>query len=486
MQLKRGAGQVALGTIGLALITGACFLLRLELAIPALLYLLLVVLQSLVAGFASSAVVSILAVVCLEYFFIPPVLAWDINSPIDAVALITFLATSLAITRLASKARVDAQSAENKRRDLALLYELSLRLLSLEPEAAGLKSVRLFRELFGFRAACLLDASTAQVHFDGQSRGDLIEKTRAAYVQACDYRDSARGIDVRCLRIGGELLGAVGFEGHIDTESTAGPLSMLAAVTLERARANERASKASAAIHAEVLRSAILDALAHEFKTPLAAILTAAGSLKEADGLQTDERESAEMIENEAARLGHLTTRLLRMQRLDRNEVKPNLETADLHALVSSIVDQYRAQSGEREILVSRPGSPVPISCDAELLSLALVQLLDNACKYSRPESSVEVEVDSGDESAHIYVTNKGYPIRAEERERIFERFYRGRHARHSAPGTGLGLYLARKIVRAQGGTLEVDRSYSEKSGTRFRLSLPLLARRPHHELQAS
>ena len=486
-ELRRIAAQVALGAIGVALVTALCFPAHLELAIPSLLYLLLVVLQSLTAGFASAAVVSVIAVACLEYFFVPPILTWNVASPIDFVALATFLATSLVITRLASKARIDANSAESKRRDLAQLYELALRLLSLEPEAAaGVRAPRLFREIFGVRAVCLLDANTAQIHLDGESQQDLAERTRNAYIAGHDYRDSARNLDVRCLYIGGDLLGAIGFEGRLDSESTAGPLAMLAAVTLERARANETASKAAAAIHAEVLRSAILDALAHEFKTPLTAILTAAGSLKEAGGLQPDERDLADMIENETARLGRLTTRLLRMQRLDRTEVRPNLETTNLAALVANIVDQYRSQFGERDILVTSPREGLAVSCDPELLALALVQLLDNASKYSRPGTAVEVEVDSDGESANICVTNAGQPIRAEERERIFERFYRGRHSRHNAPGTGLGLYVARKIIRAQGGTLEVDRSYSDDQGTRFRLTLPILAVHSQHELKAS
>ena len=136
-QLQRIAVQVALGTVGVALITALCFPAHLDMAIPSLLYLLIVVVQSLTAGFASAVVVSIVAVACLEYFFVPPILTWNVASPIDYVALATFLATSLVITRLASRARIDANSAESKRRDLAQLYELALRLLSLEPEVAA-------------------------------------------------------------------------------------------------------------------------------------------------------------------------------------------------------------------------------------------------------------------------------------------------------------------------------------------------------------
>lgn len=370
---------------------------------------------------------------------------------------------------------------------MARLYQLALRLLSLEPElAAGVRSLRLFREIFGFRAACLFDGSSAKLQLDGEPQADLAERTHAAYIRARDDRDSEHNIDVRCLHIGGKLLGAVGFEGDLDGESISGPLAMLAAVTLERARAYERASRTAAAIQAEILRSAILDALAHEFKTPLTAILTAAETIKDAQGSHPDQREMAAVIENEAARLGRLTTRLLRMQRLDRHEVKPNLEAADLQAVVTSVVDQYRAQSEERAIeLIPRDGA-FPVSCDPELLGMALVQLLDNAFKYSRPGSVVKIEFGSEDGCANIYVVNEGYPIRAGERERIFERFFRGSHAKHGSPGTGLGLYIARKIAYAHGGALAVDPTYSRDKGTRFRLSLPVSTPHRQHERKAS
>lgn len=486
-RLKQSAAQVALGATGVAAITVLCFPAHLDLTIPGFLYLLLVVFLSVTGGFASSAIVAVIAVACLEYFFIPPILAWNIDNPIDLVALMTFLVTSLVITRLASKSRLEARSAEERRKDMARLYQLALRLLSLEPElAAGVRSLRLFREIFGFRAACLFDGSSAKLQLDGEPRADLAERTHAAYIRARDDRDSEHNIDVRCLHIGGKLLGAVGFEGDLDSETTSGPLAMLAAVTLERARAYERASRTAAAIQAEILRSAILDALAHEFKTPLTAILTAAGTIKDAHGSHPDQREMAAVIENEAARLGRLTTRLLRMQRLDRHEVKPNLEAADLQAVVTSVVDQYRAQSEERAIeLIPRDGA-FPVSCDPELLGMALVQLLDNAFKYSRPGSVVKIEFGSENGCANIYVMNEGYPIRAEERERIFERFFRGSHAKHGSPGTGLGLYIARKIAHAHGGALAVDPTYSRDKGTRFRLSLPVSTPHRQHERKAS
>ena len=133
----RMAAHVGLGAFGVAAITAVCFPLHPDLAIPAFLYLLLVVLQSAVAEFAASAIVSVIAVATLDYFFVPPILAWDINRPLDCMALATYLATSLVITRFAAQARSAARNSESKRKALALLYEAACQLLSLEPEAAA-------------------------------------------------------------------------------------------------------------------------------------------------------------------------------------------------------------------------------------------------------------------------------------------------------------------------------------------------------------
>jgi two-component system sensor histidine kinase KdpD len=167
-QAGKLTGQIAVGSLGVALITLLCFKAHLDYAIPAFLYLLLVVLQSLWSGFATSATVSVIAAACLEYFFIPPVLEWQINDPEDGLALAMYLVTSLIITRLASKARNEARIADRRRKDSGMLYETAARLLSLEPEtAAGPVSLQIFREVFGLRAACIFDAESAKLSMKG-------------------------------------------------------------------------------------------------------------------------------------------------------------------------------------------------------------------------------------------------------------------------------------------------------------------------------
>src|SRR5208283_5594726 len=159
-------------------------------------------------------------------------------------------------------------------------------------------------------------------------------------------------------------------------------LAGLAASALERSRSFRAAAASAAHAQAETLRSAILDALAHEFKTPLATIVTAAGGLSATGPMSPDQAELTEMIETEAARLGELTSRLLRLARLDREEVKPRLEPADAAELAQQSTRRYAKLWPDRRISFRGNGEAGEVRVDPELMSLALSQLLENACKY--------------------------------------------------------------------------------------------------------
>jgi two-component system sensor histidine kinase KdpD len=335
--------------------------------------------------------------------------------------------------------------------------------------------MELFRDHLHIKAVCLFDAAKAEGHCAGNPSDELTERTRAGYSSGQDTADPGPGILIRCLIAGGNRIGAIGFEGLSDPELTAGPLSALAAAMLERTHTFRKASHAAAAAQAELFRGAVLDALAHEFKTPLATILTAAGGLREVGPLCSGQSELAEIIEAEAVRLGGLTSRVLGTSRLDREDVKPQLDRTDITELVVNLVEQYSRQCTERRFLVTKGTIATEVLADSDLLRLALRQLLDNACKYSPPGSTVEVSLQLQNEQAAVRVLNSGVPIHAHERTRIFDRFYRGVEAQHLAPGSGLGLYFANKIVQAHGGSMELEtQPGATEEGAAFRLTLPL------------
>lgn len=468
---------MAIASAAIAVVTAICFFVHLNYLIPSFVYLLILVFLSLRTGYASTAVASFIAAACLEYFFIPPVLTWRINDPEDGFALLAYLITSLVITRLAASARSQTRIAEARRKDVARLYETASQLLSLSPEvAAGPEALRIFRERFGLNAACLFDTTTSVMQVDGESLHDLIQVTRDAAEHPYEFKDAEGWLHVHRFRIDGKLAGTVGFEGRFDDEAAVGPLFALAGTAFERALSFRNASMAAAAAQAEMLRSAILDAFAHEFKTPQAVIMAAAGSLRETGGLRAEQMEMADVIENEVWRMTRLTTRLLRMARIDRDEVKPNMEVTSLDSLLSHLVRQFRGSAtGNCAISMKIPKDVPNVLIDPELMNLAFVQLLDNACKYSTPGTSIVVEVTGGEEFADIFVRNDGGFIRDDERERVFERFYRGVEAETSASGAGLGLYVARKIARAHGGDLDLHQDRKVSGSTTFRMRLPVV-----------
>jgi two-component system sensor histidine kinase KdpD len=486
LHLREILRETAIGVGGVAVITTFSYPPHLEFPVVGCLYLLLIVLESTFASFTSTALVSVVAVLSLDYFFVTPLFTLRVSRPADAFALLTFLVTALVTTGLATNAREEARKADARRADLNRLYELASRLVCVSPLVAVKREyLGIFREIFHLRATCLFDGSAATADCDGESSHNLRQLTKQAYISDRDYSSEEAGIAVRCLRVVGKPIGAVGFEGLRDAGSTAGPLSALAAAMVQRAHSFEAASEAAAAAQIEVLRSAVLDAFAHQFKTPLAAILTAAGGLRETGPLVPDQEEMVETIESQAAGLGRLTTRLLRMARLDRDEINPRMRITNLSMLVERLAEQYQKQADGRVLVLGVADEPVEVPSDPDMLSIALVQLLENAIRYSPSASTITVSVSVESNFAMVRLTNEGSPILAEEQNRIFDRFYRGRAGRQTS-GTGLGLYVARKIVLAHGGTLDLDKEHVYGRDTTFCLKLPIAKEEYAHELKAS
>jgi len=472
-QFRRQCQSAEASSVAIALVTFASYKLHFNNTTVVLLYLLVVVLESLAGGAVASLIVAVVAAACLDFFFLPPLFTFRIADPFNVLTLFVFLIIALVVMWLVLRVSVEAQRARRRGMEMEQLYEVARRLLVVTPDqVCGVPALKVFREVLGSAAVCLFDASTAELGIDGISQYDLAERTRQAYIFGKDTDDAYRGVFVRRLRIGSATIGAIGFEGLPDPEMISAA-SVLAAAALERAHTFRRASYETAAAHAEDFRAAILDALAHEFKTPLATILAVIGGIREAR-LEPEQVEMAEMIEFEVSRLSRLTTRLIRTAQLDREELKARLKPMDIVPFVEGVVHRYMAQSQERRVAVTSSCPSIEVPADRQLLDLALTQLLDNAFKYSLPASAINVSVQAEGGFVTTCVRNEGNSIAPDEQDRIFERFYRGARVRNLVSGTGLGLYVARKIATAHGGSLDLVNDGPGK-GVAFCLQLPML-----------
>jgi K+-sensing histidine kinase KdpD len=224
--------HTALGCLLIGLVTFVGYRFPLNLNVTAFIYLIVIVLQARIESFASSAAVSLAAVLCLDFFFVPPLFSFEVTNPLDILALISFLTTGLVITGLTTRVREEAAISDNQRREVDRLYQLAKALLALDPETtAYARSIELYKDVFGLRAVCLFDAVTAEIYCTDNSLNGLADQTRAAYCSGRDRADAGSGVLIRCLRAAGKTIGAIGLEGLRDPELTAGHLCTMAATS---------------------------------------------------------------------------------------------------------------------------------------------------------------------------------------------------------------------------------------------------------------
>jgi two-component system sensor histidine kinase KdpD len=466
----------AAGLAAVALVTLIGFRLHLNVSTIGSLYFLIVVIVAVVWGFWEASITSLIAVNCLNYYFIPPVFTFRVSDPEDWVALATFEISALIVSRLSARVQGQARAEARQRSQVQKLYELSRRILFLDRrQTIGPQIVSLVQETFRTESVALFDATLARLDATGARAGELEQLARSAYFQDGAVAGSG-GASAHALRLGSKPVGAIAFGGPELDRPTIVAVASLAAIALERARSFEKESRAEAARQTEQLRTAVLDALAHAFKTPLTAILTASSGLLDAGRLSPDDAELAALIDEQAEHLNRMTTELLQMARIDAAEVRLRRDRLSVLTLIEDAVAQYREQLQGRRVEVSDAGSSLEVQGDREILTTALGQFIDNASRYSTPGSPISVS--AGEELGEIVVSvhNEGPPIRPADRERIFERFYRAEESRHRAPGTGLGLSIVKKAAEAHGGRAWVVSE--ESTGTTFFLALPRGARR--------
>ena len=427
-------------------------------------------------GFWQATLVSIAAAMCLNYFFIPPVFSFE-NSPENWIALGAFEFTALVISRLSLREQLRAKEAIAGRRDMERLYQTSRKMLLLESAAEpGNLIPALIQEVFGLRGVLLFDARSGKTYRSGNIIPGVERLTRAVHTVGADTFDPETRTWHCVLRfatepVGGLALTGNDFDGTAMSEPAASALASLTAVALEHFRALRREARAQAARQAEQLRTSVLDALAHQFKTPLTVARAASSGLLTTGGLSDLQTELVTVIDKQATKLDDLASRLLRAAKLDSAEFKPQREPLLFSRLVDVAIQRLDQAADRSRFHVYAPSEEVAILADRELVLTSIAQLLDNALKYSETGSPIDIVVVVIDAEVVLTVRNKGLVVSAQDRERVFERFYRAPETRDLPAGTGLGLSIVKRIVEAHHGNVWVKGEANY--GTLFSISLP-------------
>lgn len=440
----------------------------------ALTFLLAVLLISANWGFWYAAAVAILSTVAFNFFFLPPIGTFTIADPANWVALFAFLATAIIAGRLSERARRAALAADQRRREIERLYAFSQHLLALESiaELLNLLPGRIV-ESFGVKGAAIFISDRTDVYRSSpETGGILIERLQAVAARGEPASDPLKQVIFAPLRLGVRSVGAIGVSGGVLSHESLDALSTLVAIAIERTRSIENVSRSEAARESEKLRSAILDSIAHEFRTPLTAIKASATTLLSGSLDNDQKQELLTVIDEESDRLNHLVEEASQLARLESNQVELNRRRQGIGEAIDRALDSARKVLGIHPIKIDLAENLPELEYDVELIQNALLQLLDNAAKYSPPDAPVHVSAEYAGSEILVSIADHGLGIDEFEQTLIFDKFYRGKDNRYSVQGTGMGLAIAKAVVEAHGGSIRVT-SQLER-GSVFSFTLPV------------
>ena len=441
-------------------------------------FLLAILVVSANWGLRYALLMAVVATLAYNYFFLPPLLHFTIADPQNWVALVVFLITALIASQLSERARREALQSNQRRQEVERLYAFSQQLLLADNVFGLLNSVPAYIvESFGVEGAALFLENKQKTYFsDIALQTSLpVEELKSVCGRGEPMRDRQRGICLMPLRLGVRSIGSFGITGCNLSRETLEAIGSLVAIAMERAGTMEKLSRTEAARESDRLRSLLLDSVTHEFRTPLTAIKASAETLMSEAKLDRPQlQELLAVINEESDRLNRLVGEAAEVAQLDARQVELRFEPHRIRQAVDLAVQESKHALEHHPIEITVPDSLPSMKMDLDRIIEVLAQLLDNAGKYSPPDSPIHITADVRGGQLVTSVADHGPGIDDIEQAMIFEKFYRGRDQRLSIQGTGMGLAIAKAIVELHGGTIGVTSQVGR--GSVFYFSLPLTA----------
>lgn len=424
-------------------------------------------------GLRHSIYLSILSSAAFNFFFLPPILTFTIGDSRNWVALLAFLITGVIASQLANRARREASISRRRQSEAERISDLSQQMLVSGNVIDLLNGLpRMIATTFNLSGAAVYLREKDRLY---RSSPDYTEVTAQELRDASHSRDHVvdeeRSLTLAPILLGTRPIGALAVSGPSTSSETLDALGGLVAIAIERAGAVESLTRLEAARESERLRNALLDSVAHELRTPLTSITAAITTLRMGAALEPGQSaELMQVIEEEAARLDRLVGQAMEMAELDAHEIKLDLKP---HAIREAVEEALaETQLRNHAVHLEIPDSLPMVRFDIERIRKVLQHLLENAVKYSPEESPIVVTAESSGGQLVVSVADRGVGVDELERLMIFDKFYRGQGQRYRVRGTGMGLAIAKAIVEAHHGTIDVTSQLGQ--GSVFSFSIPL------------
>ena len=486
---------IGMAMTGIALVSGLLLDQFLDVRSIALVFVVGVLGVAVTLGLWPALFASVVSAFAYNFFFLSPLYTLSIADPESVVALVFFLFVSVIASNLASRVQRQAAAARQRARMTEDLYLFSKKLAGTGSLDDVLWATAFqIASMLKVRVVILLPEGNGIAVRGGYPPDDTLDDAdiAAAYWTWEHDLPAGRGANTLPgakrlylpLKTARTSVGVIGLDndrvGPILTPEQQRLFEALAdqaAIAIERVQLVGDVERAKLAVEADKLRSALLTSISHDLKTPLAAILGAATTMRDYSTSlpDADRSELVATVVDQSERLNRFIANLLDMTRIEAGAMKPNLSLHFLGDLVGAALNRAAKILSRHQVNVAVPANLPMVQLDAVLFEQALFNLFDNAAKYAPKNSPITVKARAGPSSITLEISDRGPGIPPNDLEHVFDTFYRVRKGDHVQAGTGLGLPIARGFIEAMGGSIRAGNQH-EGTGAVFTVTLPVPA----------